>query len=510
MRMHLRSTVAIAALALATPSFAQGPGNAPGQNRQQEPSGIERPTPDRSPGNAGGADRGLERAQERAQDRAQERGLERAQERQPERSAQPARPAEERPDTPRPPRAAEPATPPSPAAPDRRNAESERPGRGNEARPEGQRNPRAAEPAQPAQPAQPQRDAQPNRPGETRPGENRTGEGRIEPARPRAAEPATPATPAPTQRDAQPSPTRTPAPGAPPATAQPSPSVTPQQPDSTAARTPATPDQQRAISETIERQVERQAVRPTRDIGVSVSVGTALPERVRIDRLPREIVDVRPQYRDYGVVVTERETVIVDPRTRRVVEVIGRGGGREADTVLVERIERGSIREWRNPRVEIREDVILPAEAPLAELPAEYIERTPRYRGYRYVASEDEIAIVEPRTRRVVQVIDRKQAKSGERSGDRSITTASTGESPLARDERTELNRMLLQRVAPGALFGMRDLRGSTLPESLELQRLPAAVAERSPSLRGMSYVLIGDDALIVDPESRRVVDVIE
>ncbi len=154
--------------------------------------------------------------------------------------------------------------------------------------------------------------------------------------------------------------------------------------------------------------------------------------------------------------------------------------------------------------------MILPADAPLAELPAEYIERTPRYRGYRYVASGDEIAIVEPRSRRVVQVIDRKQARAGEKGSDRSLTTASTGESPLPRDERAEINRMLLQRVTPGNLFGMRDLRGSTLPASLELQRLPAAVAERSPSLKGMSYVLIGDDALIVDPESRRVIDVIE
>ncbi len=502
MRMDLRSTVALAALALATPAFAQGPGNAPGQNRQQEPSGIERPTSERGPGNAGGAERGAERAQERAQERVQDR----AQERQQERSAQPGRPAEERPDSPRPPRAAEPATPPTPVTPERRNAEGDRPGRGNEAKPENPRNPRAAEPAQPPQP---QREAQPNWPDESRPEENRPANGRIEPARPRAAEPAAPPTPTPPQRDAQPGPSRAPTSGAPPATAQPAPSATPQ-PDSTAARSPATPDQQRAITETIERQVERRAVQPTRDIGVSVSVGTALPERVRIERLPREIVDVRPQYRDYGVVVTERETVIVDPRTRRVVEVIGRRGGRDADEILVERIGRGSVREWRNPRIDIREDVILPADAPLAALPEEYVERTPRYRGYRYVASGDEIAIVEPRSRRVVQIIDRKQTSGAGRSAERPLTTASTGESPLPRDERAEINRMLLQRVSPGNLFGMRDLRGSTLPAALELQKLPAAVAEKAPSLRGMSYVLIGDDALIVDPESRRVIDVIE
>ncbi len=220
-------------------------------------------------------------------------------------------------------RAAEPATPPSPSTPDRRNAESERPGaatrRGRTA---------SAIPAPPSRRNPPsQRNHSATR---SRTGRVIIGTATAKPARPDRARPSargrTRRSPdtfsRPTGRATLPA--RTPTPGAPPATAQPSPSSTPQQPDSTAARTPATPDQQRAISETIERQVERQAVRPTRDIGVSVSVGTALPERVRIERLPREIVDVRPQYRDYGVVVTERETVIVDPRTRRVVEVIDR------------------------------------------------------------------------------------------------------------------------------------------------------------------------------------------
>jgi hypothetical protein len=256
-------------------------------------------------------------------------------------------------------------------------------------------------------------------------------------------------------------------------------------------------------------------VQPTRDIGVSISVGTSLPERVRVERLPREIVDVRPEYRDYGVVVTERETVIVDPRTRRVVEVIDRRGGRGgSESILVERIERSNVREWRNPRVEIREDVILPADAPLAELPREYVERSPRYRGYRYVASGDEIAIVEPRSRRVVEVIDRRQARTAQAGASSSSeTTASTGStttSSISRSDREDLNRTLLRSVSPGMMMSIRDLRGSTLPRELELQRLPADIADREPSFRDKSFVLIGDDVLIVDPQSREVVDVIE
>ncbi len=388
MRMHLRSTVAIAALALATPGFAQGPATRPARtasrnhrHRAARHRQDARQCRRRGPRPRTGARTRPERAQDGLR---QERP-----DRQPERSAQPGRPADDKPDTPRPPRAAEPATPPSPSTPDRRNAESERPGRGNEARPDGQRNPRAAEPAQPAQPAQPQRDAQPNRPGDNRNGDSKTGEAGSSPpvrARPNPPLPRHPLPPNGRATLSRPDPDA----GAPAATAQPSPSSTPQQPDSTAARTPATPDQQRAISETIERQVERQAVRPTRDIGVSVSVGTALPERVRIERLPREIVDVRPQYRDYGVVVTERETVIVDPRTRRVVEVIDRAAAAATTASSSSASSADPSANGAIPASISAKDVILPADAPLAELPSEYIERTPRYRGYRYVASGDE------------------------------------------------------------------------------------------------------------------------
>lgn len=283
--------------------------------------------------------------------------------------------------------------------------------------------------------------------------------------------------------------------------------------------------QQREVLDTVRRQVERRNLRPAANIGVTIETGATLPSGVQVHELPPDIARVRPQYRDYGFVVTEEETVIVDPRTRRVVEVIGRNPRRgdlapgnlgPDEVVLFEDVERRSARPWRNRSVEIRRDVVLPREAPLYELPPAYIERTPRYRGHRYVVTEDEVAIVEPRSRRVVEVVRRDemrqrsaQAQGGGALRAQNRAPEAAGSLGLTEEDKTDIARTLLRRSEPGSLASIRDLRGAVLPETLDLQRLPRSLTERTPELRDISYVLMGDDVLLVEPSTRRVVDVL-
>lgn len=288
---------------------------------------------------------------------------------------------------------------------------------------------------------------------------------------------------------------------------------------------------QREVLDTVRRQVERRNLRPAANIGVTVETGATLPSGVPVHELPPEIARIRPQYRDYGFVVTEEETVIVDPRTRRIVEVIGRNPRRgdlgpgnlgpgnlgPDEVVLFEDVERRSARPWRDRRVEIRRDVVLPREAPLYELPPAYVERTPRYRGHRYVVTEDEVAIVEPRSRRVVEVVrrDEMRQRSAQAQGGGAAQRAqnrapeAAGRLGLTEEDKTDIARTLLRRSEPGSLASIRDLRGAVLPETLDLQRLPPSLTERTPELRDISYVLMGDDVLLVEPSTRRVVDVL-
>jgi hypothetical protein len=50
---------------------------------------------------------------------------------------------------------------------------------------------------------------------------------------------------------------------------------------------------------------------------------------------------------------------------------------------------------------------------------------------------------------------------------------------------------------------------GEEVPRSVHFHRLPARIVEYAPQYRDFDYVLVGDDILIVDPGTHRIVAVI-
>jgi hypothetical protein len=64
----------------------------------------------------------------------------------------------------------------------------------------------------------------------------------------------------------------------------------------------------------------------SRHLNVGLNVGVALPGDVDLEPLPPSIVEIVPEYRGYDYVVANDEVVIIDPSSRRVVEMIGEGG----------------------------------------------------------------------------------------------------------------------------------------------------------------------------------------
>jgi hypothetical protein len=273
--------------------------------------------------------------------------------------------------------------------------------------------------------------------------------------------------------------------------------------------------EKRRIADTVRERVERNEIRPVENLGVSVSVGAELPSRVQLQPLPSEIASIRPQYRDYRYTVSEREIVIVDPRSRRIVEVIERDGGRSGGSDIYAVFEqRRDLRRWNRPSsVVFEQGVVLPPDAPYYDLPVEIVERNPRWRGHQYVMTErDEIAIVEPRTRRVVEVVDRRATQSASTSRDYPASTGSAGRQPMSSGagDRHEIVRIIMQDARPGEINGVEGLKGAVLSRDFVLRPVPTQVEEQDRQLRGYHYALLGDDVLIVDPESRQVIDVIE
>lgn len=84
-------------------------------------------------------------------------------------------------------------------------------------------------------------------------------------------------------------------------------------------------EKQVRISETVSR---ARLAQPERNLNISIRVGETIPSRVRLHRLPPEIISIEPQYRDYEYFATDDDVVIVEPRTHRIVSQVPRDPSR--------------------------------------------------------------------------------------------------------------------------------------------------------------------------------------
>lgn len=178
-------------------------------------------------------------------------------------------------------------------------------------------------------------------------------------------------------------------------------------------------EQQRTRISTSIRQAN---VQPVRNVNFSVSVGAVVPASVRFYPVTPAIVEVYPQYRGYEFVLVEEEIVIVEPRTRKIVTVIETGGsGRAASRTrgklsLTEKqrevirraaIERRTTGSARTTTIE-REYVIgedIPETIEFGIFPDTVYQEVPEIRSYRYVVRDDDVYVIDPSERRVIEII---------------------------------------------------------------------------------------------------------
>jgi hypothetical protein len=152
-----------------------------------------------------------------------------------------------------------------------------------------------------------------------------------------------------------------------------------------------------------------------------------------------------------------------------------------------------------NVNFDIRVGVNVPRNTTLHVLPPDVVEIVPEYRSYRYVYVRDEIVIIHPTDYVVVAVIG-GGGRVGARSGSR-IT--------LASDDRVFVRRHI--DLGARVRLGIGGISiGMNLPDTVELRPLPDVVVERYPDLRDHRYFVYEEDVVIVEPQSREVVLVIE
>jgi hypothetical protein len=171
--------------------------------------------------------------------------------------------------------------------------------------------------------------------------------------------------------------------------------------------------------------ISRQNAQPITKADFSINAGVSVPSHVHLTSVPAEIVEIVPQYRGYSYFVTNEQIVIVEPRSHRIVYMMpyeGRGhaastsiGTSRRSSLNLTREQREAIRRGARPAarsttgsstrrtVTIEEEV--PSSVELETFDEPVIREVPAIREYRYYRDDDDVVIVDPSGRRVLDVV---------------------------------------------------------------------------------------------------------
>lgn len=169
-------------------------------------------------------------------------------------------------------------------------------------------------------------------------------------------------------------------------------------------------------------------------------------------------------------------------------------------TTVRERLSKhGQRNRLNNVNFDIRVGVSVPRNVALHVLPPDVVEIVPEYRSYRYVYVGDQYLIIDPDDYVVVAVL----------GGDGRAASRRSGSFTLAADDRVFFRRHVDR--GPSIRLGIGGISiGMNLPDNVELRPVPSVIVDRMPDLEGHRYFFYDNEIVIVDPDSRQVVYVIE
>lgn len=185
----------------------------------------------------------------------------------------------------------------------------------------------------------------------------------------------------------------------------------------------------------------------------------------------------------------------------------------------------------------VRIGAVVPPNVQFYPLPPDVIALVPQFQGYDYAMVDDDIVIIDPGSREVVSLLDeggppaaygyneeREEFRGGgyERREGRGPGAAGRdgrerrgdayGYAPRARlDARQE--RALYRGLMNEANTNLKQVCvrvGERVPESVDIQPVPRTVAAEAPDAERYEYFVLNDQIVLVNPDTRIVVDIIQ
>ncbi len=87
---------------------------------------------------------------------------------------------------------------------------------------------------------------------------------------------------------------------------------------------------------------------------------------------------------------------------------------------------------------------------------------------------------------------------------------AASTSSNLTTEQRTKISSSIRQQVAPLTNVNFSITIGTAIPREIQRAPLPAAVLDVYPAWRGYEFIVVGNEILIIDPPTLRIVAILE
>lgn len=161
---------------------------------------------------------------------------------------------------------------------------------------------------------------------------------------------------------------------------------------------------------------------------------------------------------------------------------------------IAERLHRERTASNENINIRVNVGDRLPSRVRPRPLPSDIVRIVPQYRDYEYVVINDEIAIIDPRSHEVVEIIEESGSSDGRATSRR--------ERVSIRHEQRETLKQTARRTVGSTSVSDSDC--------LTLHPVPEELTRTNPQLSQYRYLAIGDEVVLIDPRQQKIVEVID
>ena len=169
---------------------------------------------------------------------------------------------------------------------------------------------------------------------------------------------------------------------------------------------------------------------------------------------------------------------------------------------VVDQLRRDRAATSQNLNIQVNVGTRLPPNVQARRLPSDIVRIMPQYREYDYVVIDNRVAIIDPRRREVVEILD---------DGPGYGRAAAYGRDRIVISDDTRTRFRELVRSSSATVGSTSPSGGGTSASNcLSLQPVPEELARTHPELSSYRYLAVGDQVVLVDPQQQKIVQVID